>query len=99
MCNRISLVKYNHYHNPFLITYTSHCIFQEPKKSSELNLYLGVSATSTSPGKKHAQPKVSPTTLFSPDMSSCKKTSFEAHPNPANKIKNLPPLPNAKTST
>ncbi|XP_058219654.1 probable serine/threonine-protein kinase At1g54610 [Rhododendron vialii] len=71
----------------------------EPKKSSELNLYLGVSATTTSSSKKHAQPKVSPTTLFSPDLSSCKNTSFEAHPNPANKIKNLPPLPNAKART
>ncbi|THG03313.1 hypothetical protein TEA_011324 [Camellia sinensis var. sinensis] len=78
---------------------------EDPKKREELNLQQGSSTgTSTSSSMKQSNQEGSPPPpprLLSPYVLSSQQQNMfnrsDAHPNATKNIKNLPPLPNAKT--
>ncbi|PSS31696.1 Serine/threonine-protein kinase [Actinidia chinensis var. chinensis] len=72
---------------------------EEAEKIVGLNLQQGSSSTSASSSIKHTIQEGTPRLSLSSNES-CQKNmspSSKAHPNATNNIKNLPPLPNAKT--
>ncbi|GFY85750.1 protein kinase superfamily protein [Actinidia rufa] len=72
---------------------------EEAEKIVGLNLQQGSSSTSTSSSIKHTIQEGTPRLSLSSNES-CQKNmspSSKAHPKATNNIKNLPPLPNAKT--